>query len=231
MRDRIYFYARLILRIYNGIMNMYMGRITDIQKQKKNRTRVSIFIDGEFVCGLDEVAVASSRIKVGDEITADELKSVMETSELNSAFERAVGYLSLAPRAKKEIRKYLADKGYDKAIIDQTVEKLCAYHYIDDYLYAQSYIKSKSKKYGAYRLSAELKLKGIDQAIIDELLSDAPEDNIIDIARKYLRSHKCADKQKLKRFLAGRGFSWDSINGAVASLAEEFASADDDYDD
>ncbi|MDE7163910.1 MAG: RecX family transcriptional regulator [Clostridiales bacterium] len=208
-----------------------MAKITDIQKQKRNKTRVSIFIDGEFVCGLDEVAVASSRLKIGDEITADELKRVVEKSELNSAFERAVGYLSASPRAKKEIMRYLADKGYDKNIIEQTVAKLDAYHYIDDYLYAQSYIKSKSKKYGAFRISAELRQKGIAQEIIDELQGDAPEDNIIEIANKYLKSHKSADKQKLKRFLAGRGFSWDSINGAVSQLSGAFETINDDYDE
>lgn len=207
-----------------------MGKITDIQKQKRNRTRVSIFIDGEFVCGLDEVAAATARLKIGDEITADELKSVMEKSELNSAFERAVGYLSVAPRAKKEIYKYLLDKGYNKAIIMQTIDKLVAYHYIDDYLYAQTYIKSKSKKYGAFRISAELKQKGIAQSVIDELMDDAPEDNITDIAQKYIRSHKSADRQKLKRFLAGRGFSWDSINSVVAQLSSELDGGDDDYD-
>ena len=229
----------LILWIYNGIIKSNkrfvkkeMGKITDIQKQKRNRTRVSIFIDGEFVCGLDEVAVLSARLKVGDEITADSLKSVMEKSELNSAFERAVGYLSRGARAKKEIKKYLSDKGYDKDIIEQTIDKLCAYHYIDDYMYAQSYIKSKSKKYGAYRLSAELRQKGIDKAVIDELLAETPEDGIVEIAQKYLRSHKTADKQKLKRFLAGRGFSWDSINSAVEKLSDELDSTQDytDYD-
>ncbi len=207
-----------------------MGKITDIQKQKRNRTRVSIFIDGEFVCGLDEVAAATARLKIGDEITADELKNVMEKSELNSAFERAVGYLSIAPRAKKEIYKYLLDKGYDKAIIMQTIDKLVSYHYIDDYLYAQTYIKSKSKKYGSFRISAELKQKGIAQSVIDELLDDALEDNITDIAQKYIKSHKSADRQKLKRFLAGRGFSWDSINSVVAQLSSELNGGDDDYD-
>lgn len=207
-----------------------MGKITDIQKQKRNRTRVSIFIDDEFVCGLDEIAAVTARLKVGDEITADELKRVMESSELNSAFERAVGYLSIAPRAKKEIYKYLLDKGYDKAIIMQTIDKLVAYHYIDDYLYAQTYIKSKSKKYGAFRISAELKQKGIAQSVIDELLDDAPEDNITDIAQKYIKSHKSADRQKLKRFLAGRGFSWDSINAVVAQLSSELNGGDDDYE-
>lgn len=223
----IYLYARLILSVFYSIIYTVMGKITDIQKQKRNKTRVNIFIDGEFVCGLDEIAAATARLKVGDEITAEELKTVMESSELNSAFERAVGYLSASPRAKKEIYRYLSGKGYDKKVIEQTIEKLCAYHYIDDYLYAKSYIKSKSKKYGAFRISSELKQKGIAQSVIDELLEESPEDGITDIAKRYLKSHRHADKQKLKRFLAGRGFSWDSINSAVADLADEFETTDD----
>ncbi|MDE6401733.1 MAG: RecX family transcriptional regulator [Clostridiales bacterium] len=209
-----------------------MGKITDITKQKRNKSRVNIFIDGEFVCGLDEVAVASARFKIGDEISADEFKSLVKKSELNSAFERAVGYLGLAPRARKEIARYLKDKGYDDEIIDETLNKLDAYHYIDDYGYAQSYIKSKSKKYGAFRISAELRKKGVPSDIIDELLDDGGDDNIKEIARKYLNSHKSADKQKLKRFLAGRGFSWDGISSAVSALSQEGAfdrNDDDEY--
>ena len=208
-----------------------MGKITDITKQKRNKTRVNIFIDGEFVCGVDEVAAALARIKIGDEITAEELKSLVRQSELNSAFERAVGYLSLAPRSRKEIERYLLDKSYDKEVTEQTLEKLDAYHYIDDYGYAQSYIKSKSKKYGTFRLKAELRKKGIASAIIDELLDEGGDDNITQVARKYISSHKSADKQKLKRFLAGRGFSWDSISSAVSKLSDEGAFSDDESDE
>ncbi len=207
-----------------------MGKITDITKQKRNKTRVNIFIDGEFVCGLDEVAVASARFKIGDEISADEFKNLVKNSELNSAFERAVGYLGLAPRARKEISRYLKDKGYDGEVIDATLAKLDAYHYIDDYGYAQTYIKSKSKKYGAFRIAAELRQKGIPSDIIDELLDEGADDSALQVARKYLSSHKSADKQKLKRFLAGRGFSWDGISSAVTALSQEgaFDNIDDD---
>lgn len=204
-----------------------MGKITDIQKQKRNRTRVSVYIDGEFVCGLDEVAAAKARIKVGDEITETELKSVMFDSELNSAFERAVAYLGLAPRARREIERYLADKGYDREVIAAAVKKLVDYRYIDDRAYAESLVKSKSKKYGTFRLKAELKKKGIAQDIIDELLGDGGDDNVRDVAEKYVRSHKFCDRQKLKRFLAGRGFSWDSIDAAVDALTESGAFSDD----
>lgn len=204
-----------------------MGKITDIQKQKRNRTRVSIFIDDEFVCGLDEVAVAAARLKIGDSITADELKSVMENSELNSAFERAVGYLSAAPRARKEIMRYLTDKGYDRSVTEKTLKKLDDYRYTDDRAYAQAYIRSKSKKYGTFRIRSELKQKGVEQNIIDELLDNGCDDNIDDVVQKYLRTHRAADVQKLKRFLAGRGFSWDSINGAISRVSD--ISGSDEY--
>lgn len=209
-----------------------MGKITDISAQKRNKSRVSVFIDGEFVCGLDAVTAVSARIRIGDEITAEELKKLFSESEKNSAFERAVGYISIAPRAKKEIRKYLLDKGYDLDVVIATVDKLDAYRYVDDYAYAQSYIKAKSKKYGKFRIASELRQKGIDAETISELLDDHAEDGAAEVARKYLKSHQTADIQKLKRFLASRGFSWEAISSAMRVLDEDGVfSYDADIDD
>lgn len=212
-----------------------MSEITDIQKQKRNKTRVSIFVDGEYVCGLDEVAVAAARLKVGSEITSDELKNLVMSSELNSAFERAVGYLSLSPRSRLEISQYLKNKGYDCDICEKTLRKLDEYRYIDDYAYAQSYIKSKSIKYGSFRLTSELRKKGIAPEVISELLECGDGDGAVSVAKKYLLSHRSADKQKLKRFLLGRGFSWNSIasavcDGEIAAMLSGGEDCDDDFD-
>lgn len=207
-----------------------MGKITDISKQKRNKTRVNVFIDGEFVCGLDEVAAASARLKIGDEISPEVLKSVVRRSEVNSAFERAVTYLSAVPRAKREIERYLSDKGYDKDVVGETLDRLVAYHYIDDRLYAETYFRSASKKYGSFRIAAELKKRGVDKEIIDELIENGGEDEIYSVACKYISSHRTADRQKLKRFLAGRGFSWDSISAAVSRLDDEgYFSDEEDF--
>ena len=200
-----------------------MGKITDISRQKRVKTRFSVYIDGQFVCGLDEVTVASSRIAIGDEIDAEKLKELVFTSEVNCAFERAVSYLSNSPRSRKEVYMYLVGKGYDKKIVLEVLGKLDSYKYIDDRAYAELYIKSKSGKYGAFRIAAELKQKGVDGKIIDELLEDTEED-AEGVARKYLKSHRGADIQKLKRFLASRGYSWDAISSAVSALGDELSS-------
>lgn len=210
----------------------YMAKITDIVRQKRNKSRVSVFIDGEFAIGLDAVTAVGARLAIGDEVTADELKAVVEKSETNSAFERAVGYLSAAPRSRLEIYNYLKDKGYDKDICGEVLRRLGEYRYIDDRAYAESFVKSKSKKYGKLRLSAELKRKGVSAEIISDVLSgdgedDAPEyeetDGATVVARRYLKSHKACDALKLKRFLAGRGFTWDAVNATVSRLKDEGA--------
>ncbi len=212
---------------------MAVGTVTDISVQKRNKNRVNVYIDGDFACGLDSVTAVSARLKIGGEISAEDLKRIVETSEVNSAFERAVGYLSSVPRAKREIARYLADKGYDKDVIYKAIERLEFYHYIDDRAYASMYIRSKIKKYGSYRIAAELKQKGVDSAVISELLdeSDGESDNAVAVAQKYMSSHRTTDKQRVKRFLAGRGFSWDSISQAVCKLSDDGAFSNDHDDD
>lgn len=185
--------------------NHTVGKITDIARQKRNTSRVSVFIDGEFVCGLDAVTAVAARLKIGDEITPDALKEIVFESEVNSAFERAVSYLSRAPRSRREIERYLRDKDYEKAVAEKAVERLDSYGYTDDRAYAELYIKSKSARYGRFRLAAELRRKGVDGSMIDELLDGGGEDAAA-AARKYMRTHRSADVQKLKRFLAGRVF-------------------------
>lgn len=218
-----------LFKVYNKTVSI----ITDITAQKRNKNRVNVYIDGDFACGLDAVTAVSARLKIGDEISVEALKDIAETSEVNSAFERAVGYLSSVPRAKREIARYLGDKGYDKDVISKVIERLEFYHYIDDRAYAQTYIRSKTKKYGSYRIAAELKQKGVDPAVISELLeeNDSESDMAVAVAQKYIGSRRTVDKQRVKRFLAGRGFSWDSISQAIGKLCDEGAFSYSDEDD
>ena len=41
-----------------------MKKITDIKEQAKNKKRVSIYLDGEFYCGLDLVTAVKNRLKI-----------------------------------------------------------------------------------------------------------------------------------------------------------------------
>ena len=65
-----------------------MAVITDIQPQVKDKTRVNVYLDGRFCCGLDFVTLAEYRLKIGQEITEERLAEIQLAAEKEKAFQR-----------------------------------------------------------------------------------------------------------------------------------------------
>ena len=49
-------------------------KITKIEVQKKNKSRVNLYLDGEFNCGLSLETIVKNGIKEGREITDEQLE-------------------------------------------------------------------------------------------------------------------------------------------------------------
>ncbi|MCL2555717.1 MAG: RecX family transcriptional regulator [Firmicutes bacterium] len=197
-----------------------MGIISSIEKQKKNKNRVSIYVDGEFVLGLEEIVLIQERIKIGDEINEQRLKDVAFKSDINTAFNKAIKYLGSRLHSKKEIEKYLFSKEYDNEIVDLVINKLNEYGYINDENFANEFIKSYSKKYGKHYVCMRLKEYGVDRDIIDRLLNYSDNDSLKRVAEKYLSTRKDVSKQKLYGYLYSKGYSSDDILFAIEDLKE-----------
>ena len=209
-----------------------MGKITDIAPQKKHKSRVSLYIDGEFFCGLEKLTVLEHRLKIGDEVDERKLSAAVFDSEVTQAFDKAAGYLASRPHTEEELKKYLAGKGFTAAVVDRALEKMAGYGYIDDAEFVRAYIESHRAKYGVKRMALELARKGVDRALVDEALDalDQSED-ATNTARKYLRTHE-HNKYKLRAYLFGKGFDPDAVDAAIDTLSEEGAfeeSEDDDF--
>ncbi|MFA5356951.1 MAG: regulatory protein RecX [Candidatus Omnitrophota bacterium] len=124
-------------------------------------------------------------------------------------------------RSEKEVRDRLKKKKFDAETIEDTVSFLKEKAFIDDEQFARAWIRSRVKKpLGIRRLKVELRLKGIDKAIIDaginELKSDYSEEDVVkSIAKNRLSRLKGIDQQKAKKrvyaYLLRRGFSPESI--------------------
>ncbi len=197
-----------------------MGIITEITRQKGNKKRVSIFVDGMFFCGLDELTAVKNRLKVGDEIDAEELENLQAESEYVTALDKSLGYLSVRPRSRREIKTYLSGKGYLAATVDKVSARLTELGYLDDESYAKQYISENMSRYGSIRLKNELIKRGVARETADNALQEADRDGALaDLARSLWRS--CGgDRYKLKQKLYAKGCSGDDIETAL-SLAEE----------
>lgn len=199
-----------------------MAKLTDITLQSKNIDRVNLFVDGKFYAGVSRIAVYNHKLTVGMEIDEKTLDKVIFDSDKDKAFDYALTYIARYTPTAKILTGKLYDKGYGKLVVDYTVDKCKKYGYIDDGEYARSYVALNSAVKGKNRLRAELKAKGIEDALIDKALEGLKQTaSCSEVAKKHSKNQDVHDpkyRAKLIRFLQYRGYEWEDISQALALL-------------
>lgn len=202
-----------------------MPKITKIEIQKRNKDKVNLFLDDEFRCGLTAESVVRARLAVGDELTEERLDEIFLTSESEIAFNKACDYISRSMKTVKQIRDWLKSKSFDSKVIENVIGKLYEYRYIDDSLYAESYINANLPTKGKRRLAVELTQKGINKDLIEKTVDNLSDDKLNEnaniLAEKYMRNKDNSTQNlvKLQRYLLSRGYDYDIVNEIVKNFA------------
>ncbi|MDR3294008.1 MAG: hypothetical protein LBT20_07915, partial [Clostridiales bacterium] len=125
-----------------------MGTITKIEIQKKNKQRVNLYVDEEFVCGLSVETLVKRRLKTGGTVGLDDLKDAAVEDEKNGAFHDLLKALSVKKLTVKEAEDGLAKKEYLNEAVLYAVEKGKEYGYLDDAAYAEEYLSVYGERCG-----------------------------------------------------------------------------------
>ena len=134
------------------------------------------------------------------------------------AKECALRYLGYRARTRKEMINKLTD--YPDEVTTRVLAMLEEYRYVDDYTFAEDYVKSRvrNKGFGKFRLERELRDKGVESDIIETVLSQLDYDEVEEATQKLIRkiSGILTDKDKKRYFdyLLRQGFSYDVIEQA-----------------
>lgn len=94
--------------------------------------------------------------------------------ERQAAQNFALNYLSYRPRSRKEVYDRLRRKGYAESVVDEVVEYLTERRYLDDRKFAHDWADFlvNHKIVGRLFLRRELRLKGVLEDIIEEVIGD-----------------------------------------------------------
>lgn len=149
-------------------------------------------------------------------------------------YNKALEFLSYRTRSEKEVREKLKSKSsFAKAsegqgkfileVIDKVIQKLKEKKFINDEEYARIFVENRLRfKPRSLRLiKMELKQKGIDLETINNLQLTIGSDleSAKKLVEKRIGRFKNLPKQKvyekLGRFLASKGFNWDTIKKAI----------------
>jgi regulatory protein len=197
-----------------------MGTITALEYQKKNRDRVSVYLDGRFAFGLPAIVAAS--LKQGQSLTEAEIEALQQRGAVEGAYERALSYLSYRPRSRAEIVAYLEGRDVPPAQIEEIVERLIRAGLLDDDAFAQYWVENRERfrPRGLQALRYELRNKGLGDEVIERALAS------LDVSASAYRAAESKARQlrhldpatfrrKLLDYLARRGFEYEVARDAT----------------
>ncbi len=118
----------------------------------------------------------------------------MTDAAVDGAYAKALHLLSFRDHSCREMRKKLKERGYEDAVLEETIRRLVGSKHLDDASYSERYALhlACNKLYGNRRITEELRKKGFSREAIDQALLSArkeiTEAEGIDLLTRKLRS-------------------------------------------
>lgn len=197
-------------------------KIQAIKPQVHRRDRRTIYLDNGDVFGISEDVLLSHPVKVGDELSAEDIQALKDADDAIKVREAAFRLLSYRQRSRAELTTRLIEKDFDRHEIQSTIEYLTKKGYLDDEKFALAFARDKvrNKHIGPFALKMELIPHRLDanltEMVLTEIYQEFPIDDLIDslLDKKHINSGEKPGPKQKKRiidFLKRKGFSWDQI--------------------
>jgi len=206
------------------------GTITALKVQVRDPERMSVFIDGTFSFGVALAVAEEHGLATGDDLDAARLAAVLAAEGLHRATTTALNFLAYRPRSEGEIRTRLRKSQTPDEVIEQVLDRLRGWGYVDDADFARRWVENRAihRPRGTRLLTQELRAKGIDadlgRAAIEEAALDEEADALA-LARERLRHLGALERdvreRRLGAFLARRGYGYDVIRPVLQTLRTE----------
>ncbi len=144
-----------------------------------------------------------------------------------SAEAKAMELLLARNRSEAELRKRLLEGEYSEEETQAAIDYVASYGYLNDRAFAEQYAASRKNTNGKMAIARELRIKGISEEIIGDVLLELPDDEtevISGILRKRMGDpHRLSDSEyrRIASYLARHGFSGSAIHKAISLYHSE----------
>ena len=200
--------------------------VTKIEPFGKERNRV--YLDEQLAFVLYRGELSRYGVKEGLELPEETYREIMDTVLAKRAKLRCMNLLKSMDRTEFQLRQKLAQGDYPEEIIGLALSYVKSYGYVNDEAYASRYIESRQMSKSRRQITCELMQKGISRGVIQAAYEEKePVDEGVMIRRWLEKKHvdtqnaSPKEKQKMYRFLMGKGFSSQEI--AKALRGEEYS--------
>lgn len=199
-----------------------------------NKTRSRILLDTEESFVLYKGEIRMLHLKEGAALSEDDYNKIIKGILPKRCKMRALNLLKERCYTSYTLKRKLLDGGYPVSIVDDTIDYVSSFGYVNDIEYAKGYIASRQETKSRSEIKQKLLTKGISGDMADEayrLLGEEREefgeetDSEIEESlirktlskRGYTGRESYEDKQKMLAYFYRRGFSIEMVRKIMES--------------
>ena len=201
-------------------------KINKFKKVGKNKYKV-IFDNTELT--LYEDVILKYDLLIKNDVDIDLIDKIVEENRSYDVYETALNYIEIKMRNKKEIYKYLSNKGFDEKLINESIKKLEKAGFINNKSYITAFINDKINlsNDGPYKIKKSLLDLEFDENDIDDYLYKIDDNIWKEKLEKIVNKKKSIMKSKsyymfinkMKNDLYNLGYDKDMIESELSKIS------------
>lgn len=199
--------------------------ISKIEQQVKTKDRYSVFVDGKFSFGVSELGLINLGLKVGQELSGEELEKLKDDAKSDKIFNQVLALIMRRPRSRWEIENYLKQKKVDQDTAAGVINQLTDKGYINDLDFAKRWVDNRRllKNISKRKLELELRQKRVDDSVIKQVLSEDETSELEVLKQEIIKKSqqtRYKDETKLMQYLARQGYGYGDIKQVLSDLSD-----------
>ena len=212
-------------------------KINKFKKVGKNKYKV--FFENTDIT-LHEDVILKYDLLIRSDIDSYLIDKIIEENRYYDVYESALSYIEIKMRNKKELVKYLTNKGYDDKLINKVIEKLEELGLLNNKNYITAYINDKVNlsNDGPYKIKNSLLELDFDENEIDNYLNTIDYEVWKDKLAKLINKKKNLMKSKsyymfitkMKNDLFNLGYDKDMIDEELSKINYESDSINKEFE-
>lgn len=197
-------------------------KITKIERAKKNKSKVNIYVDGEYAFSVYEDVFLKMRISSGMEIDESFIEKAKSESELEHSKQYLLNILSRKNYTERELMNKLIGRRVSRPDAEALVERVKSMGLLDDEKYIRDYFSflCDSRKYSKQEIMMKMKVKFPGDERVSEyglLLRDYDEESVLE---KLVPKVKAEERKVVARFMR-KGFRYETVERILKKLRKE----------
>lgn len=201
--------------------------ITD-SKELRSGVRFTVN-DTETLC-LRHKDCKNYALREGEAVDLQKLKDELLLAQYPDALNRAVRLLAVRARSSFEIEKRLTDACYQSDAVEMVLTKLQENGLLNDKAFASQWARERTvRQIGKTRILYELRQKGVDSVIAEEVIAELDANQQDEsakklaekLAKRYRNDTPADARRKTIQAMQRRGYSYGDAKRALCNIYDD----------